>query len=159
TFGPTAAGAGVNPIKLRSSLQGVVVDQNVFQGTDIAVAANSSGSTYQNVSVTNNVLTNLQSTGLYFGCHDGVSCHALNILIQGNLIDTVQPGDGVGYGLEIKLNSYATILENTIYRSRGPGIDVYGSNRGDPASIVERNYIEGAQTDAGINVSGGPAIV
>jgi IPT/TIG domain/Right handed beta helix region len=159
SFGPTASGAGVNPIKLRSSVQGVAVDQNVFQGTDIAVAANSTGSTYQNISVTSNVLANLQSTGLYFGCHDGVSCHALNILIQGNRIDTVQPGDGVGYGLEIKLNSYATILENTIYRSRGPGIDVYGSNRGDPPSIVERNYVEGAVTDAGINVGGGPAIV
>ncbi len=159
TFGPTAAGAGVNPIKLRSSVQGVVIDQNVFQGTDIAVAANSSGSTYQDISVTNNVLTNLQSTGLYFGCHDGASCHALNILIRGNLIDTVQPGDGVGYGLEIKLNSYGTIVENTIYNAQGPGIDVYGSNRGDPPSVVERNYVEGSKTDAGINVGGGPAIV
>src|SRR5712692_9704077 len=159
TFGPTAPGAGVNPLKLRSSNQGIVIDQNVFQGTDIAIAANSSGSTYQDISVTNNVLTNLQSTGIYFGCHDGTSCHALNILIRGNLINTVQPGDGVGYGLEIKLNSYATIIENTVYSSQGPGIEVYGSNRGDPPSLVERNYVEGAQTDAGINVGGGPAIV
>ncbi|MEP6801611.1 MAG: IPT/TIG domain-containing protein [Acidobacteriota bacterium] len=159
TFGPTAAAAGVNPLKLRSSVQSVVVDQNVFQGTDIAVAANSSGSTYQNISITNNVLTNLQSTGLYFGCHDGTSCHALNILIRGNLINGVQPGDGVGYGLEIKLNSYATIVENTIYAAQGPGIEVYGSNRGDPASVVERNYVEGSKSDAGINVGGGPAIV
>ena len=145
TFGPTAAGAGVNPIKLRSSVAGVVIDENVFQGTDIAVAANSSGSTYQNISVTNNVLKNLQSTGLYFGCHDGTSCHALNILIRGNLIQNVLPGDGVGYGLEIKLNSYATITENTVYASQGPGIEVYGSNRGDPPSVVERNYVEGAE--------------
>ncbi len=159
TFGPTAAGAGVNPIKLRSSVTGVVIDQNVFQGTDIAVAANSSGSTYQNIWVTNNVLKNLQSTGLYFGCHDGSSCHALNILIRGNLIQSVLPGDGVGYGLEIKLNSYATIIENTVYDSQGPGIEVYGSNRGDPPSVVERNYVEGAVNDAGINVGGGPAIV
>ncbi|HYK40838.1 MAG TPA: IPT/TIG domain-containing protein [Thermoanaerobaculia bacterium] len=157
TFGPTAA--GVNPLKLRSSLQGVVVDQNFFDRTDIAVAANSSGSLYQDVSVTNNVLSNMLSTGLYFGCHDGVSCHALNILIRGNVIRTVQPGDGVGYGLEIKLNSWATILENTIYDPQGPGIDVYGSNRGDPPSVVERNYVEGSKTDAGINISGGPAIV
>ena len=159
TFGPTAAGAGVNPLKLRSSVQGIVVDQNVFQSTDIAVAANSSGSTYQNISITDNVLTNLQSTGLYFGCHDGTSCHALNILIRGNLIHTVQPGDGVGYGLEIKLNSYATIVENTIYNAQGPGIEVYGSNRGDPPSVVERNYVEGSRSDAGINIGGGPAIV
>jgi hypothetical protein len=159
TFGPTAPGAGVNPLKLRSSNQGIVIDQNVFQGTDIAVAANSSGNIYQDISVTNNVLTNLQSTGLYFGCHDGISCHAVNILIRGNLIHTVQPGDGVGYGLEIKLNSYATIIENTVYSSQGPGIEVYGSNRGDPPSVVERNYVEGAVTDAGINVGGGPAIV
>jgi len=158
SFGPTAAGAGVNPLKLRGGNQGIVIDRNVFQGTDIAVAANSSG-TYQDISVTDNVLTNLQSTGLYFGCHDGISCHALNILIRGNLINTVQPGDGVGYGLEIKLNSYATIIENTVYSSQGPGIEVYGSNRGDPPSLVERNYVEGAQTDAGINVGGGPAIV
>ena len=159
SFGPTAAGAGVNPFKLRSSMQGVVVDQNVFHDTDIAVAANSPGSLYQNISVTNNVLTDVQSTGLYFGCHDGTSCHALNILIQGNVIDGVQPGDGVGYGLQIKLNSYGTILENTIYDPQGPGIDVYGSNRGDPASVVERNYVEGSRSDAGINISGGPAIV
>ena len=157
TFGPTAP--GVNPLKLRSSLQGIVIDQNVFDGTDIAVAANSTGSIYQDISVTNNVLSNLQSTGLYFGCHDGVSCHALNVLIRGNVIRTVQPGDGVGYGLEIKLNSWATILENTIYDPQGPGIDVYGSNRGDPASVVERNYVQGSKSDAGINISGGPAIV
>src|SRR5262249_37338413 len=36
---------------------------------------------------------------------------------------------------------------------------VYGSNRGDPPSVVERNYVEGSQNDAGINVGGGPAIV
>lgn len=158
TFGPTSA--GVNPFKLRSSMQGVEIDQNVFQGTDIAVAANSyPGVVYQNISVTNNVLTNMKSTGLYFGCHDGTSCHALGILIQGNLIHTVAAGDGVGYGLEIKLNSWATILENTVYASNGPGIMVYGSNRGDPASVVERNYVQGAAHDAGINVGGGPAIV
>src|SRR5215472_1950226 len=159
TFGPTAAGAGVNPIKLRSNNIDIVIDRNLFQGTDIAVAANSPGAAYQTISVTNNVLTNLQSTGLYFGCHDGTSCHAANVLIQGNLIDAVQPGDGVGYGLQIKLNSSATILENTVYGSQGPGIEVYGSNRGDPPSVVERNYVEGSQNDAGINVGGGPAIV
>ena len=159
SFGPTAAGAGVNPFKLRSSLSGVTIDQCAFQGTDIAVAANSSGSLYQNVTVTGNMLTNLQSTGLYFGCHDGTSCHAVNITIRGNLIQTVQPGDGVGYGMEVKLNSWATILENTVYDARGPGIMVYGSNRGDPPSVIERNYVEGSQTDAGINVGGGPAIV
>jgi hypothetical protein len=159
SFGPTAAGAGVNPFKLRSSMQDVVIDQNVFHDTDIAVAANSPGSLYQDISITNNVLTDMQSTGLYFGCHDGTSCHALNILIQGNVIDTVQPGDGVGYGLQIKLNSYGTILENTITNPQGPGIDVYGSSRGDPASVVERNYVEGSRSDAGINISGGPAIV
>jgi len=158
-FGPTAAGAGVNPIKLHNSASNLVIDQNVFNNTDIAVPANDSGSTYQNISVTNNVLKNMQSTGLYFGCHDGTSCHALNILIQGNLIDTIAPGDQVGYGLEVKLNSYATIKDNTIYRSRGPGLMVYGSNRGDPASVIEGNYVEGAVTDAGINVGGGPAIV
>jgi hypothetical protein len=159
SFGPTAAGAGVNPFKLRSSLSGVTIDQCAFQGTDIAVAANSSGSLYQNVTVTGNVLTNLQSTGLYFGCHDGTSCHAVNVTIRGNFIQTVQPGDGVGYGMEVKLNSWATIVENTVYDARGPGIMVYGSNRGDPPSVVERNYVEGSQTDAGINVGGGPAIV
>jgi hypothetical protein len=124
------------------------------------VVYNDNGSV-QRVTVRGNVMKNLSSTAMYFGCHDGVACHATELLIEGNLVDGVfsSSPNTVGYALEIKLNSYGTVRDNTMYRTKGPCITIYGSDRGDPPSIVEGNYVEASQNDAGINISGGPAIV
>lgn len=157
SFGPTQG--GVDAIKLRRSSD-ILIEQNLFYGIGgISISANDGDS--QRVTVRQNVFQNLTSTGLYFGCHEGLSCHATDLTIEGNFIDGVRPTDdgSVGYGLQIKLNSYGLVRDNTVYRTRGPGIMVYGSNRGDRPSIVEGNYVEGSLTDGGIVIGGGAAIV
>jgi hypothetical protein len=150
---------GVDAIRIRSG-HDITIQESSFSAIG-GVSIVSNDTDIQRVTVRDNTLRNLTSTGMYFGCHEGTACHATEFLVEGNLIDGVAPTDGVsvGYGIEIKLNSYATIRDNTFYRTKGPCIAVYGSNRGDPPSIIEGNYVEASQTDAGINVSGGPAIV
>jgi len=158
SFNPTQD--GVDAIRIRSA-NDVIIEQNLFQGIGgVCIPAND-GDT-QRITVRNNTFKDLKYTCLYFGCQDGTSCHTTDLLVEGNLIDTVTtPYDpsAVGYGLEIKLNSYGTVRDNTIYRTKGPGIMVYGSNRKDPPSVVEGNYVEGSKTEGGIVIGGGPAIV
>jgi parallel beta-helix repeat protein len=157
TLGPSQD--GVDGIRIRSSHDDVIED-NLFQSIGgVGVPDNDGGPDSQRITVRNNVFSNGHSTVMYFGCHDGTACHALDILIENNLITGALPGDGVGSGVQIKLNSYATVRDNTIYNTTGAGIIIYGSSRGDPASLVEGNYVEGAQADAGINTAGGPVIV
>jgi hypothetical protein len=158
SFNPTQD--GVDAIRIHTG-HDIVIQENWFTGIGgICVVYNDNGSV-QRVTVRGNVMKNLSSTAMYFGCHDGVACHATELLIEGNLVDGVfsSSPNTVGYALEIKLNSYGTVRDNTMYRTKGPCITIYGSDRGDPPSIVEGNYVEASQNDAGINISGGPAIV
>jgi hypothetical protein len=150
---------GVNPLRIWRA-NDIVIEQNSFQESGaVTIAVNSNDCA--RITVRQNTFKNLKATGLYFGCHNGVDCHATDVRIEANLIDGVDPTNqgAIGYGLEIKLNSYGTVRDNTIYNTKGPGLMVYGSNRNDPASIVEGNYAEGSRTDGGIVVGGGPAIV
>jgi MYXO-CTERM domain-containing protein len=147
---------GIDAIKIKAG-HDLAIEGCYFEGIGgISISANSSS--VERITVRNNVFVDLQATGLYFGCHDGEGCHATDILVEGNLIDRVD-SDAVGYGLEVKLNSWAVIRDNTVYDTKGPGLMVYGSNRGDPPSIVEGNYVEGSRHDGAIVVGGGPAIV
>ena len=66
------------------------------------------------ISVIGNTVLNSSYTPFYLGCQDGASCHATNVLVDSNLVDTVAPTDGsVGYAVEVKLNSYGTVQNNT----------------------------------------------
>ena len=125
----------------------------------ISIAANGSSEVERShIEIVDNRFIDLEATGIYIGCHDGEACQIDDTLIEGNLIKNVD-SDNVGYGLEIKLNSVATIRDNAIYNAKGPALMVYGSNDGDDPSIVEGNYVEGSRTDSAILVGGGPAIV
>ncbi len=95
---------------------------------------------------------------MYFGCHNGSDCQCNDLLVEGNFINGVD-SSAVGYGIEVKLNSVAIIRDNTFYDTKGPCLMVYGSDRGDPACLIEGNYLQGSKNDAGINVGGGPVIV
>ncbi|MBI2216471.1 MAG: right-handed parallel beta-helix repeat-containing protein, partial [Candidatus Rokubacteria bacterium] len=155
-FGPTQD--AVDAIRIRGG-HDLVIERNVFTAIGgVSVAANDAST--ERLTLRDNVFRDLPTTAIYLGCHDGVACAATQLLVERNLIDGVTPTDGsVGYGVQIKLNSWGTVRDNTIYRPNGPGIMVYGSDRGDPASIVEGNYVEGSRTEGGIVVGGGPAIV
>jgi Bacterial Ig domain/Right handed beta helix region/Purple acid Phosphatase, N-terminal domain len=156
TLGPSQS--GVDGIRIRGTHDDVI-EENLFQSVGGVGVPNNDGGSTPRITIRNNVFNNGQSTVIYLGCHDGAVCHSPDALVEGNLINGAQPGDGVGSGVQIKLNSYATVRDNTIYNTTGAGIIIYGSSEGDPASVVEGNYVEGAQQDAGINTSGGPAIV
>jgi hypothetical protein len=156
TLGPSQD--GVDGIRIRGTHDDVI-EENIFQSVGGVGVPNNDGGTTPRITIRNNVFNNGQSTVIYLGCHDGAVCHSPDALVEGNLILGAQPGDGVGSGVQIKLNSYATVRDNSIYNTTGAGIIIYGSSQGDPASVVEGNYVEGAQQDAGINTSGGPAIV
>src|SRR5699024_8973767 len=134
---------GIDGIKIKQG-HDLLIENNTFEGIGgISISANSTD--VDHVTVRRNAFRNLDATGLYFGCHNGKDCHATHILIEGNLFDHVD-SDAVGYGMEVKLNSRAVIRDNTIYDTKGPGIMVYGSNRGDPPSVIEGNYVEGSRT-------------
>jgi hypothetical protein len=151
--------SGVDAIRLHSGAHDFAAIQNTFQNLGgTAVVYNDSG-TADKINVIGNTVRNSTYTPFYLGCQDG-TCHATNALVDSNLVDTVMPTDGsVGYAVEVKLNSYGVVQNNTFYNTHGPCITVYGSNEGDPATIVQGNYVQGSMTDAGINISGGPAIV
>src|SRR5262245_45602210 len=137
----------------------ITVERNRFGGkSNVAVSANS-GST-ANLVIRDNVFLNLENTPVYIGCHDG-NCSSTNLVFERNYINGVRAPDpnSVGYGIEVKLNSWGVIRDNTIVNTKGPTIMVYGSNREDPASVIEGNYVEGSRYEGGIVVGGGPAIV
>ncbi len=148
----------VDAIRIMGGVTNVVVERNRFEGTaNIMVSANSGNTS--NLIIRDNTLINLLNTPIYIGCHAG-ECSSTNLLFERNFIDGVSPPDpSIGYGIEVKLNSWGTIRDNTIYRTKGPPIMVYGSNRGDPPNIIEGNYTEGSQNEGGIVIGGGPAIV
>ncbi len=158
SFAPTQD--GVDAIRIRKA-NDIIIEKNLFKGIGgVSISAND-GDTHR-ITVRQNTFKDLKYTGLYFGCHDGNTCRATDLLIDGNLIDGITTPfapSAIGYGIEIKLNSHGTVRDNTIYRTKGPGIMVYGSNRKDPPSILEGNYVEGSKTEGGIVIGGGPAIV
>jgi hypothetical protein len=152
--------ADVDAIRVRSG-NNITIEDNTFTNIGgLCVAANDSST--QKLTVAKNVATNLKSTGFYFGCQDGIACASTDLRFEENFVDTVTtPYNpvGTGYAIQVKLNSYGVIRDNTIYRTKGPGIAVYGSNNGGAASIIEGNYVEGSVNDGGIAILGGPAIV
>ena len=156
TIGPSQD--GVDGIRIRSTHDDLI-EENLFQSVGGVGVPNNDGGSTPRITIRNNVFNNGKSTVIYLGCHGGTACHSPDALVEGNLINGALPGDGVGSGVQIKLNSYATVRDNTIYNTTGAGIIIYGSDEGDPASVVEGNYVEGAQNDAGINAAGGPTIV
>jgi hypothetical protein len=157
-FAFAATQPNIDAIRIRQA-DDIVIERNTFTGVGgIPVPANNTGTVSRRITIRDNVFRDTLSTVIYLGCHSG-NCQVLDAVIERNLIDGTLPGDGVGYGMQIKLNSQALIRDNSVYRTRGPGIMVYGSDNGTPASVIEGNYVEGAVDDANINVGGGPAVV
>lgn len=109
--------------------------------------------------VRGNHIRGSRSTAMYLGCHGG-HCAVTDLLIEGNDIDGVTaPWRHTGYGIQVKLNSSATIRDNRIRNTKGPAIMVYGSERPGLTSVIEGNTVTGSRRSSGIVVGGGPAIV
>jgi hypothetical protein len=155
-FGPT--GADMDGVRVISGHR-ITVEECQFTGMGgIAVAANHTS--VRGLTVRRNLITESRATALYFGCHDGAACSVTGLLIEGNHIRGVSvAGADVGYGIQVKLNSSATIRNNVILDTKGPGIMVYGARDLITTSLIERNFVRGSRTSSGIVVGGGPVMV
>jgi len=155
-FGPTSRDA--DGIRVFSRADVVIEDCTFTEVGGIAVAA--THNSIRGLVVRRNRIENSASTGMYFGCHDGVLCMVSGLVVEGNFIHTIgSPNPEIGYGLQVKLNSSGVIRDNVIIDTKGPGIMVYGSWDLLSRSVVERNFVMGSQTSAGIVVGGGPVLV
>jgi len=154
-FGPTQN--GVDAIRVFANYV-TIEDCHFLQLGGIAVAA--SHATIRGLTVRRNVIRESQATAMYFGCHNGITCVVTGLVVEGNFIDGVTaPDPEIGYGIEVKLNSSATIRDNIVQNTKGPGIMVYGAQDLVARSLVERNVTVGSRTSSGIVVGGGPATV
>lgn len=155
-FGPTLP--DVDAIRIVSG-NGITVEDCLFWDLGgIAVAANHTS--VHGLVVRRNVIRSSNTTAMYFGCHDGVSCTVSELLVERNFIERVRaPGPEIGYGVQIKLNSTGLIRDNVIVDTKGPPIMVYGARDLASVTLVERNLVAGSLTSAGLLIGGGPVVV
>jgi hypothetical protein len=154
-FGPTSRDA--DGIRVFSRTNVVIEDCTFTELGGIAVAA--THHSIHGLVVRRNRIERSASTGMYFGCHEGMQCVVSGLVVERNFIHTIHaPDPEIGYGLQVKLNSSGIIRDNVIVATKGPGIMVYGGRDLLSRNVVERNFVMGSQT-AGIVVGGGPAIV
>jgi len=143
----------------------------IFGGTDITVedcrftdiggiSVVANHNSVQGLTVRGNEILSSNTTAMYFGCHDGRWCMISDLVVELNYIRRVTaPETAIGYGVQLKLNTTGVIRDNVIIDTKGPGIMVYGAADPRRVSVVERNFVMGSHTSAGIVVGGGPAVV
>lgn len=154
-FGPSAP--GVDAVKIKSGDRTRVHDCVFRQIGGISIAANTQDS--HGIFIRGNIFRDLMATAIYLGCHGGKDqCAARAVTVSRNWIDGVV-SSGVGYGVQLKLDSTATIEGNVIANTQGPGIMVYGAAESDASIVVTRNLVVGSTTAAAIELGGGPARV
>jgi hypothetical protein len=153
TFGPSEA--NIDAIKIRAG-EGIRIEGCTFDRVGgISISANTDDT--QGLQIIENTFIDLRATGIYLGCHEG-ECAASDYLIANNTIDGVTSA-GVGYGMEMKVGSWGTVRDNSIWDTQGPGIEVYGSWNLDERTVVEGNIVVGSAQNAALEVGGGPALV
>ena len=80
------------------------------------------------------------------------------LLIEKNFIGGVTAGASkIGYGIQLKLNSFGVIRDNVIVNTKGPGIMVYGAKELSHVSIIERNFVAGSRCHPLTSLSAGPS--
>ena len=155
-FGPTER--EVDGIRIFGR-EGVTVEDCEFSGLGgIAVVANHFS--IRGLVVRRNTVRDSDATAMYFGCHDGSSCTATDLVIEDNHIETVRaPDPEIGYGIQVKLNSRGIVRGNVVLDTKGPAIMFYGATELGRSSLVEGNVVVGSQRSSGIIVGGGPIVV
>ena len=139
--------------------EGITVEDCEFSGLGgIAVVANHFS--IRGLVVRRNIVRDSDATAMYFGCHDGSSCSATDLVIEDNHIQTVRaPDPEIGYGIQVKLNSWGIVRGNVVVDTKGPAIMFYGATELGHPSLVERNVVVGSQRSSGVVVGGGPIVV
>ncbi len=154
-FGPTQP--DIDAVKVKAGSD-VTIEACRFAGVGgISVAANSADG--DGLTVLGNTFVDLAATAVYIGCHDGRSaCVQSDVRVANNTIDGVV-STGVGYGVEIKLDSWGEVVGNAIRRTQGPAVEIFGVADGAHRSVVEGNWLEGSETAGTLEIGGGPALV
>lgn len=149
-FGPTQA--DIDGVKIKSGSH-VTVEGCAFTAMGgVSVAANSADS--EGVAVLGSTFRDLRATAIYLGCHDGSgSCTAADVRVEGNLVDGVS-SSGVGYGVEVKRDSWGSVRDNVIHDTQGPGIEMFGSEDPARASVVAGNLVVRSRNNASLEVGG-----
>jgi hypothetical protein len=149
----------VDAIRGRSA-DDLIVEECTFESLGgIAVAA-SHRSEGRGPTIRRNRMVNSGATAIYIGCHDGVRCRLAEVRIEENVIHGVDaPDPQIGYGIQLKLNSWGWIRGNVVVGTKGPGIMVYGATSPDRVTVIERNAVFGSRRSGSIVLGGGPAIV
>ncbi len=152
-FGPTEA--DIDAIKVKSGDHVSIVD-NTFTGVGgIGVSANSVDTV--GLTIEGNTFQDMNATALYLGCHEGAgSCVAKDVVVRGNLIDGVV-SSAVGYGLELKKDSWGLIADNVVVDTQGPGIEVFGGEDDAYRVTVQGNLVARSVNNGSIEV-GGPNV-
>lgn len=154
-FGPSMP--DIDAIKIKDGSRIAVESCTFSQIGGITISANSKDS--DGIIVRGNGFLDLKATGVYLGCHDGMTaCAATNVLVADNLFNMVDSAN-VGYAMELKLDTYGVVRDNVIADTKGPGIEVYGSTDLTRVTVVERNLVIGSRNNGTLEVGGGPAIV
>ena len=155
SFGPS--NEAIDAIKIKTGDRITIRGNHFFQVGGIAIAANSSDTL--GVEIVGNFFEDLKATGIYLGCHNGQEqCAAVDYVIADNLIAGVD-SSAVGYGLEVKLDSYGVVRDNVIDDTKGPGIEIFGSPELSRRNIVEGNIVGGSRENSSLEIGGGPALV
>jgi hypothetical protein len=144
-----------------NQVKNISIENNVIENIPGAQVLTANSGNTDGLVFKDNTVKNVTYTAIYLGCQSG-SCYSTNFLIENNFIDASQINDTsiTGYAMEVKLNSYGTIRDNSFFNAQGPPLMVYGNQDATtPPNIIEGNYFEKSRTDAALNVGGGPAIV
>lgn len=148
----------VDGIRIFSGNRISIEDCKFFGIGGIAIVANHTSAS--ELIIRRNTVIDSRATAMYFGCHDGSSCMVSDLQVENNLVSGVTaPDPEIGYGIQVKLNSYGIIRDNVVVNTKGPGIMVYGATEPGRRSWIERNFVSGSRTSSGIVVGGGPATV
>jgi Right handed beta helix region len=159
-FGPTLI--DVDAVRIFAGT-GITIEQCRFAEIGgIAIAATHAD--LSDILIRQNDISRTRWTAIYVGCHDGRKCRHTGIVIERNYIREVGapdqgPAGDPGAGIQIKLNSTATIRDNVIVQTRGPAVAVYGARDLTRLTLVERNFVYSSLVESGIWLGGGPAIV
>ncbi len=152
--------AGPHAIRFHSPTDITVAGNHFEQTGGVTMSANFSDSEPTRLHILDNSIFDVDTTAIYFGCHSGADdCRTVDAHIEGNTFYGLS-SPGVGYAIQIKVDSNAVIRDNAIFDIQGPGVMVYGAHDdGTATSIIDGNLIVGSRDSGAILAGGGPAII
>lgn len=115
---------------------------DIHSTNDVALRANDSGVTYENLHIVGNEIHNTNNTGegMYLGCNEN-GCRVANSIIERNWVHhTNGPNITQGDGIELKEGSYGNVVrDNVIHDTHYPCILTYSTVGNGAPNVIEGN--------------------